>query len=236
VTRLASALRLELTLQVRQRFLHAAIFSGLIWLAVLLPIPRSLRPTAEPYILLGDFCIIGFFFVAGAVFFERQERTLGAVICTPLRFAEYLTAKLTVLLAVSLSVAVVVAGIAHGSAYHLAPMVVGVALGTLVMLLVGFISALPFASITDWFLAATIPLGVMNLPVLYWTGVWQHPVLYLLPTQGPLMLLQAAFAQVTLASWQAVYAVLYPVACVAALYRAANAMFIRYVVAKSGGS
>ena len=51
MTRLASALRLELTLQVRQQFLHAAIFSGLIWLAVLLPMPHGLRPVAEPYIL-----------------------------------------------------------------------------------------------------------------------------------------------------------------------------------------
>ena len=80
MTRLASALRLEVTLQVRQRFLHAAVFSGLIWLAVLLPMPQRLRPVAEPYILLGDLAIIGFFFVGGTVFFEKQERTLGAVI------------------------------------------------------------------------------------------------------------------------------------------------------------
>jgi hypothetical protein len=85
VTRLASAVRLEVTLQVRQRFLHAAVFSGLIWLAVLLPMPHHLRPVAEPYILLGDLAIIGFFFVGGSVFFEKQERTLGAVISTPLR-------------------------------------------------------------------------------------------------------------------------------------------------------
>ena len=84
MNRLASALRLELTLQVRQRFLYAAVFSGLIWLAVLLPMSRNLRPVVEPYILLGDISIIGFFFIAGTVFFEKQERTLGAVISTPL--------------------------------------------------------------------------------------------------------------------------------------------------------
>ena len=114
MTRLASALRLELTLQVRQRFLHAAVFSGLIWLAVLVPLSRRLRPVAEPYILLGDTCIIGFFFVAGTVFFEKQERTLGAVISTPLRFWEYLAAKLTLLVVVSLAIAVVVPTISHG--------------------------------------------------------------------------------------------------------------------------
>ena len=50
---------------------------------------------AEPYILLGDTCIIGFFFIAGTVFFEKQERTLSAIVSTPLRFSEYLAAKLT---------------------------------------------------------------------------------------------------------------------------------------------
>lgn len=235
MTRLASAVRLELVLQVRQRFLHAAIFSGLMWLAVLLPMSTGLRMAAEPYVLAGDTTIIGFFFIAGTVFFEKQERTLGAVNCTPLRFAEYLMAKLAVLLMVSMLVAVVVSLVAHGSAYHAAPLVVGVTLGTLLMLLVGFATSLPFASISDWFLAATIPLTVMNLPILYLSGVWPDPVLYLLPTQGPLLLLGSAFDQVTLTPWQAGYAVVYPALCVAGLCWAARALFYRYVTARSGG-
>jgi fluoroquinolone transport system permease protein len=234
--RLASALRLELTLQVRQRFLHAALFSGLIWLAVLLPLARSLRPAVEPYILLGDTCIIGFFFVAGTVFFEKQERTLGAVISTPLRFWEYLTAKLTLLVLISLSVAVVVPVISHGLGFELLPLVVATVLGTLLMLLVGFTSSLPFASISDWFLAATIPLAVMTVPpVLYYSGVWPHAVTYLIPTQGPLLLFGEAFHQISLASWQIVYAVAYPSLCVVGLWWAARVMFVRFVVAQSGG-
>ncbi|BBA87625.1 MULTISPECIES: fluoroquinolone export ABC transporter permease subunit [Mycobacterium] len=234
MSRLSTALRLELTLQNRQRFLHAAVFSGLIWLAVLLPMPADLRSVAEPYVLSGDITIIGFFFVAGTVFFEKQERTLSAVIATPLRFGEYLAAKLAVLLMVSVGVAVVVATIAHGFSYSAAPMIVAVALGTLLMLLVGFISSLPFASISDWFLVATIPLAVMNLPVLYYSGVWPHPVLYAIPTQGPLLLLGAAFGQLTLAPWQIGYALLYPSVCVGVLYRVAEASFARYVVAAAG--
>jgi fluoroquinolone transport system permease protein len=35
---------------------------------------------------VGDLCIIGFFFVGGTVFFDKHERTVGAIICTPLRF------------------------------------------------------------------------------------------------------------------------------------------------------
>jgi fluoroquinolone transport system permease protein len=235
--RAASVLRLELMLQVRQKFLHAAIFSGLIWLAVLLPLSHGLRPVVEPYVLLGDTCIIGFFFIAGTVFFEKQERTLGAVICTPLRFWEYLYAKLTLLVLISLFVALVVPTIAHGFGYHLAPLIAGVVLGTLLMLLVGFTSSLPFASISDWFLAATIPLAMLTVPpVLHYSGVWPNPMLYIVPTQGPMLLLGTAFDQVTLAPWQVVYAVVYPTLWIAGLCWVAKAMFERFVIADSGGA
>ena len=236
MTRLTSALRLELTLQVRQGFLYAAIFSGLIWLAVLLPMSRSLRPVAEPYVLLGDTCIIGFFFIAGTVFFEKQERTLGAVISTPLRFWEYLAAKLTLLALVSLFIAVVVPAISHGFGYQMLPLLVATVLGTLLMLLIGFATSLPFASISDWFLAATIPLAVLTVPpVLYYSGVWPNPLAYLIPTLGPLLLFGAAFDQVSLDRWQVLYAVAYPVVCIAALWWVARATFVRHVLARSGG-
>lgn len=233
--RFRSAVRLELLLQIRQRFLYAAVFSGLIWLAVLLPMPAGLRPVAEPYVLLGDTSIIGFFFVAGTVFFEKQERTLGAVISTPLRFREYLSAKLTVLLAVSLFVAITVTVVVHGPGRLSATLLMGVVFGTLLMLLVGFTTSLPFGSVSDWFLAATIPLAVMNLPILHYSGLWPNPVLYLIPTQGALMLFGAAFGQVDLTPWQLGYAVAYPLVCIGALSWTARVLFRRYVISKSGG-
>ena len=237
MTRLMSALRLELTLQSRQGFLYAAIFSGVIWLSVLLPMSSGLRAAAEPYILLGDTCIIGFFFIAGTVFFEKQERTLGAVVCTPLRFSEYLAAKLIVLVAVSLVVAITVSSTSRGLDYRAIPLVTGTVLGTVLMLLVGFGSSLPFASISDWFLAATIPLAVMTVPpVLFFSGVWDSPLAYVVPTTAPLLLFGSAFDQVDLASWQVGYAVAYPLLCVAVLWSAARSLFVRHVVARSGGA
>ena len=236
MNRFANAIRLELTLQRRQGFLYAAFFSGLVWLAVLLPMSRSLRQAIEPYILLGDTCIIGFFFVAGTVFFEKQERTLGAVVSTPLRFREYLAAKLTLLVLISLLVAIIVPMIGDGFVYRPLPLVIAVVLGTLLMLLVGFTTSLPFASISDWFLVSTIPLALMTVPpVLYYSGVWPSPVAYLVPTTGPLLLFGEAFDQITLAPWQVVYAVAYPMLCVAGLWLAAKAVFVRWVVARSGG-
>lgn len=232
MTRLAAAVRLELTLQVRQKFLHAAVFSGLIWLAVLLPMPARLRTVAEPYVLLGDTAIIGFFFIAGTVFFDKQDRTLSAIIATPLRFSEYLSAKLIPLVVISLMVAVTVAGIG-GSGYHPIPLLIGVLLATLVMLLVGFTTSMPFGSISDWFLAATIPLAVLTLPMLGYAGVWSTPVHYLIPTYGPLLLFGAAFDQLSLSPWQLGYALVYPTLCIAGLGRTAHALFGHYIIERS---
>ncbi len=71
-------------------------------------------------------------------------------------------------------------------------------------------------------------------PVLHFSGVWPNPMLYVIPTQGPLLLLGTAFDQVTLAPWQIVYALVYPAVCIAGLCWLANAMFNRYVIERSG--
>ncbi|GFG49501.1 fluoroquinolone transporter permease [Mycolicibacterium agri] len=175
------------------------------------------------------------FFIGGSVFFEKQERTLGAIISTPLRFSEYLAAKLVVLSALSLFVALIVVSVAHGIAYRPLPLIVGVLLGTLVMLLVGFITSMPFTSVSDWFISSTVWLVVMSgPPVLHFSDVWPQPALYVIPTLGPLMLMGEAFDQVALAPWQVTYAVIYPVVCAGALWWVAKAAFDRFVVARSG--
>lgn len=40
--------------------------------------PIDVRRIVEPYGLVGDITIIGFYFIGGSVFLEKQERTLGA--------------------------------------------------------------------------------------------------------------------------------------------------------------
>ena len=56
MTRLTSALRLELTLQARQKFLHAACLLRAHLARRAVTVAHGLRPIAEPYVLLGDTC------------------------------------------------------------------------------------------------------------------------------------------------------------------------------------
>lgn len=235
-SRLRVVLRLELLTQWRYRFPHAAVFSGLLWLALLLPIPAESRRVVEPYVILGDLAIVGYFFIAGSVFFEKGERTLTALVATPMRFGEYLSAKLAVLTALSTLLAVLVVTITSGTHYHLGYLLAGVVLGTLLMLLAGFVTALPFRSVSDWYLPAMLPLALLNGPVLHYSGVWESWLLYLLPTQGPLLFLGAAFGEKTVTWWQLAYGVGYPLVALAGLAWLARRLFDRHVVGRIGGA
>ncbi|MFC7340212.1 fluoroquinolone transporter permease [Saccharopolyspora griseoalba] len=236
MNRLRAAVRMELLLQRRYKFLHAAVFSGLLWIAVLLPVPTGARGVLEPYVVFGDLGIVGYFFIAAAVFFEKDERTLDAVANSPLRFGEYLGAKLIVLTGLSVVLSALVATATRGVHYDLPLLVLGAALGALPMLLGGFCSALPFTSAGDWFLLGIVPLAVLTAPVFHYSGAFGWPVFYLLPTQGPLQLIGAAFGQVDLTGWQFAYPVGYPVLFVAVALPVARRMFARYALSGEGAA
>jgi fluoroquinolone transport system permease protein len=70
--------------------------------------------------------------------------------------------------------------------------------------------------------------------MLHLSGVWASPLLYLIPTQGPLLLFGAAFDQVSLTPWQVIYALLYPLVSAAVLYRLAAKLFGRYLIERVG--
>ncbi|GAA2351392.1 multidrug ABC transporter permease [Saccharopolyspora halophila] len=234
MSRLPVALRMEMLLQRRYKFLHAAAFSALLWIAVLLPVPPETRAILEPYIVFGDLGIVGFFFIAAAVFFEKDERTLGALANSPLRFREYLVAKLITLSGLSVLLSVLVATATRGLDYHLPLLVLGSALGALPMLVAGFCSALPFASAGDWFLLGMVPLTVLMAPVFHYAGVFEWPVFYLLPTQGPLQLIGASFGQNGISGPQLAYAVAYPLLFSAACLPLARRMFVRHALSGAG--
>lgn len=234
MTRLRTAFRLELRLQRRYGFLYAAAFTGVLWIAILLAITPDLRDVAAPFVLFGDMMIVGFFFIAGSLFFEKTDRTVYAQVVTPLRFGEYLGAKVAALTVLSTVLAFAILIPVHGLGFHYGVTLVGVVLATMLMLLVSFVTAVPFASISDWIMPSGFYLLVLSLPVLHYGGLWEHPVLYAIPTQGALILFGAAFGRLEPAPWEWAYAVGYQLVWIALLAVVARRIFDRYIVAGEG--
>jgi fluoroquinolone transport system permease protein len=232
---LATAVRMDLRLQRRYGFWYATAFVVLLWVGVLQLVPDPLVGPAMPYLLMADLEFM-LFFIAGAVFFEKGERTLSALLVTPLRFHHYLTSKLLTMTGLALVTCVVVVLVDHGLPADPLAFVAGVVLMALLMLLAGFITAPLFPSISEWLVPSTLLLAVAGVPLIGYSGLYPHPLFSVIPTEGPLLLLGAAFDQVELSAGQWLYAVGYPALWVAGLCLLARRVFHRHVVASEGGS
>jgi fluoroquinolone transport system permease protein len=231
---LSAAVRMDFRLQRRYGFWYATAFVVLLWIGVLQLVPDSLLPAAMPYLLMADLEFM-MFFIAGAVFFEKGERTLSALLTTPLRFRHYLAAKLLTMSALALVTCVVVVLVDHGPPVDPLALLAGVVLMTLLMLLAGFVTAPLFPSISEWLMPSTLVLALASVPLIGYSGLYPHPLFALIPTEEPLLLLGAAFGQVTLSGAELVRALGYPLLWIAGLCLLARRVFHRHIVMSEGG-
>ena len=234
MSRLAAAFRQDLRLQARYGFYYAGAFVTLVWIAILRPLPGELAANLLPVALFFDIAVVGFYFIAGQVFFEKLERTLHALVVSPLRFGEYLAAKLGTLTLLAMAMAAVVALAILGPGPRVLALLPGVAYTSLLGLLLGFIAAAPFRSLTTFLIPSQVVALLMYAPMLHHMGWLKSPLFYLFPSQGALLLLEHAFRP--LAPWQLAYAVLYPLAWIGLLAWVARWAFERWIVARQGGA
>lgn len=233
MNRLASALRLDVRLQQRYGFSYAAAFITLLWIVILRQFPPVALPLAVPLVVFVDLGVVGFYFLAGMVIFEKEEHTLAALVVSPLRFWEYLTAKLATLSLMAVVITLLVTVASYGPRFNLLPLVAGTLLMSLLTMLVSFILVAPYTSISRFLIPSQFYYLVLNVPLLSFAGWWDNPLLYAIPTQGTLLLLRATFEPI--AAWQVVYSLLYQVLWIGGLAWLARRAFDRHIVARQGG-
>ena len=234
MSRLSSAVRLDLLLQKRYGFFYAGTFVVVMWVMLLLFVPDTFLELAVPLVVFTDLAVVGFYFIAGMVLFEKGEATLSALVSTPLRFREYLASKLLTLTALALVISLVVALAGYGFGFNPVLFLLGVVFAAGISALAGFITVAPFGSVSSYLVPSSIVLVLLGLPVFHFLGLWQSPAFYLLPTQGALLLLGGAFVP-ELAAWQIAYALVYGSLWIAGLAFLAHRAFERYIVARKGG-
>lgn len=233
MSRLAAAVWLDLRLQWRYGAVAAAALAASVWIGVLSQVPDHALDAVVPLILFGDSALVGFFFLPAMVLFEKGERTLSALVVTPLRFGEYLASKLGTFTGLALaSTAIVVAG-ARGVRFDPLPLVVGVTLLSVLTLLISLIMVARFDLITSYIIGVQLPMAPFGLPLLGFFGWVSSPLLWVFPTHGALRLIGGAFTSV--APWEVAAAVGYQLAWIVALVPVARRAFQRHIVAVVGG-
>ena len=230
--RLWSFIRLDLRRQRRYGFFYAAGFMTLVWIAVLRSLYPGVLPVAVPFLVFVDLAVVGFYFMAGSLLLEKSEGTLSALQITPLRFGEFLTARLTTmtLLAVLISFAVALASIGPG--FRMALFAGGVVGSAMINLLVGIFAVAPYDSISRFMIPSQVYVVGLYLPLVPFFGWWQSTVFYLIPTHGSLLLLRGAFSGIS--SWQIIYAAAYQLLWIFLLTVLVRRRFDRHLAGREG--
>ncbi len=233
MTRLLRTMRWDIVFQARYGLYLATAVSTVVILLVVKQVPATLLDLALPFVVFADLALVGFYFIAALVLFEKAEGTLTALVVSPLRFGEYLASKLATLTALAVLISLLVTLLCYGPAFNWPLLIVAVALLSCFGLLVGLIAVAPHDTVSAFFLPAQVYSLTMAVPLIPFLGFFDSPVFYLWPTYGALLLLRAAF--VPGASWQVGYGVVYQLVWIGLLTWVARRRFDRYVVGRQGG-
>ena len=241
MSRLLSAMKMDVTLQVRTQLYSIGIGAGVLVAVVLALLARpeqlvSLIPTLMLLVVGGSTML----YVAAMILFEKEQGTLKATIVSPLRHSEYLWAKIITLTALAMVESVVMIGgamlIMSFSDDVTIPNIPLLLLGIfgigIIYTLIGIVLIVRYDKITEFLIPLSAVAVILQLPFLYFLGWVEHPLFLVVPTSAPTVLMQAAYIQ--LEGWQWVYGLGYTALLITGLTVWAYRAFETHIIAKAG--
>jgi fluoroquinolone transport system permease protein len=179
-------------------------------------------------------------YVAAMILFEKEQGTLKATIVSPVRTSEYLWSKIVTLttLAVVESLVMVGGGMLLMSFWHrltlpnVPLLLAGIIAIGVIYTLVGIILIVRYDKITDFLIPVSAVAVILQLPFLYFIGWVQSPLLLIIPTSAPTVLMQGAFGP--LQTWEWLYACGYSAALIVGLTFWAYRAFHKHIIIKVG--
>jgi fluoroquinolone transport system permease protein len=196
-------LKWDLLLLVKYGILPVAMGIGALYIALiyLFSVPTKL----VVFLIFSDPSMMGFVFIGVMVLFEKQAGTTSVLAITPLQPWQYLLSKSVSLTVPALLVSVVMA-IAARSSVNYFLLFLGVLLTSVLFLLIGFVGALRVKTFNQYILIIPMFLAPLCIPLVDYFGLWKTPLMWVIPSQSSLTLLNAAFSEVEL--WKTILSVL----------------------------
>lgn len=186
-------LKWDLLLLAKYGILPVAIGIGALYIALIYFL--NIPPNIIALLIFSDPSMMGFIFVGVMVLFEKQAGTSSALIVTPLRPWQYLLSK-----SISLTIPALIISIAMTFAsresVNLMLVIIAVFLTSVLFLLLGFIGAQRVKTFNQYILIIPMFIAPLSIPIIDYFGLWESPLMWIIPTQSSLVLLKAAFVEV----------------------------------------
>jgi len=229
MTRLLSTIWLDFRLQLRNNLYIFAAITAVFFIALLRwIIPSEQLSVALPFIFFFAVVATAYMFTGAILLLEKGQGTLNAQVITPLRVHEYLLSKALTVAVLAFVESIAITLFVYGTGFRVIPLVAGLLLNGMFFSFYAFVVAVRYERVTDWIIISVLWLTLLGLPAFHFIGLWKFPLLYAIPTYGPLLLIGAGFRE--LATWQLIYAVLMSILAVGGVYWWAVRAFNHYVI------
>ena len=206
--KIAIAIQWDLIRQFRYNILYAALLVTVIYILILLNLPENpYQGKILIFLIFNDPAALGMLFVGSLILYERSENTFQALWVTPLQPWQYVFSKTLTLTLIALVSSLGMVFTGYGWDFQYLYFIAGISLTAFLYTLLGIAAVASSKNFNQYLLRVAGILVPTALPFLNFFEITQTLWLYLLPSQGGLLLLEAAFLPVE--GWQIAYSLLY---------------------------
>ena len=194
---LMSTLRWDIVLNFRQGIVYAALWIVIMWSIMLSLVPNAEQLPVLISLLFLEVSIFAFYLMPGFYYLEKAERVLDSLVTSPMPPWVWLVSKTLVFSALTLLASAIITLVVHGPGVHWVWFSVAVLLSGMPVILVGFALATRYNGVADYLFPSIPVLLVLQLPLLRYWGILKGWFWWAFPTMPGLVLLEAAFQDVT---------------------------------------
>jgi len=229
MNQLLTMLKWEFLLEFRYKIVYIAMISAILYFILLEALPALNTLFFVTTFLFFDPTLIGFMFVGALVLFEKNENTLQSLTVTPMKIRNYFFTKLISLTVIALVSALLFVFLAHGFEFNYFTLFSGIILASVFLILVGFILVSRCRSINEYLvLMMMIMLLLFIPPILHTSGIYQHDIFYLWPSQAAFTLFQSVFNEIPIN--EVLYGLAYLVFWIFLSFYCAKKAFYKHIV------
>ena len=202
-----SILRWDFIKAVRYNIVAVSIVITILYVGLFLFLPMEQLDALLIVLIFNDPVGLGMAFIGSLVLFEKGDRTLEALIVTPIRKSHYLMSKAISLTVLTLGISTAMAIAGHGWVFNYGYFIIGVTLSSLFFSFFGFMIVSSCKSFNEYIIKMAVWLLPIALPMLNFINVTDTLLWYILPTQATLILLEASFGPME--TWKIIYSIIY---------------------------
>ena len=218
----------DLKLQIRNSILTVAVFIAVFYTAVFLLLGLRGKDDVLIALIFSDPTFMGFIFTGVLVLFEKSANTLQALVVTPVKIWQYLFSKAISLTIITSIICFAMVFASHGFRFNYFWFIITTFLSSVLFIFLGFIGVAKVKTFNQYIIVIPLFIAPLSLPYLYFFGVSDSWLFYILPTQGALILFRGAFEKIAVSD--SIYAFAYLSLSIWIAYRISKQLFLKHIV------